>query len=142
MGHRLKLHQDQTIVERTKMKSFLTTQKITPFSKTYFPVFPVTWYLNYLLHQMVFTESKVVSHYDNIKFKDLNFGFSKTSPEKILTILKGLNSSKAAGIDNLSGKFLKDGADIVARPISQLCNLSVKLSSFPRSCKTANITKP
>ena len=87
----------------------------------------------------VFIESKVASYYDDIKFKDLNFEFSKTSPEKILNILKGLNPSKAAGIDNLSGKFLKDGADILARPISQLCNLSIKLNSFPRSFKIAKV---
>ena len=51
--------------------------------------------------------------------------------------MKGLNPSKAAGVDNLSGKFLKDGADIL--PISQLCNLSMKLNSFPRSCKIAKV---
>ena len=53
--------------------------------------------------------------------------------------MKGLNSSKAAGIDNLSGKFLKDGSDILARLISQLCILSIKLSSFPRSCNIAKV---
>ena len=87
----------------------------------------------------VFIESKVASYYDDIKFKDLNFEFSGASPEKILNILKGLNPSKAGSIDNLSGKFLKDGADILARPISQLCNLSIKLSLFPRSCKIAKV---
>ena len=55
--------------------------------------------------------------------------------------MKGLNPSKSADINNLSGKFLKDGADILTRPINQLCNLSVKLNSFPRSCKIA-IVKP
>ena len=83
----------------------------------------------------VFTESKVASYYDDIKFKNLNFGFSEISPEKILNILNDLNPPKAAGID----KFLKDGADILARPISQLCNLSIKLGSFPRSCKIAKL---
>ena len=55
----------------------------------------------------VFTESKVAFCYDNINFKDLNFQFSETSPEEILKILKGLNPSKAAGIDNLSCKISK-----------------------------------
>ena len=86
-----------------------------------------------------FTESQVASYYDNIKFKNLNIKFSETSLEKIFNILKGLNPSKAAGIDNLSGRFLKDGADILARLISQLFNLSIKLSSFPRSCKIAKV---
>ena len=36
----------------------------------------------------VFTESKVASYYDDIKFKDLNFEFSETSAEKILNILR------------------------------------------------------
>ena len=87
----------------------------------------------------VFTESKVASYYDDIKFKDLNFEFSETYPEKILNIFKGLKPSKATGIDNSSGKFLKDGADILARPISQLCKFSIKLSLFPRSCKIAKV---
>ena len=61
------------------------------------------------------------------------------SPEKILSILKGLNPSKTAGIDNLSSKFLKGGTLNLARPTSQLCNLSIKLNFFPRSCKIAKV---
>ena len=53
--------------------------------------------------------------------------------------MKGLNPSKAAGIDNLSGKFLNNGADTLVRPISQICNLSIKLNSFPRSCNIAKV---
>ena len=55
----------------------------------------------------ILTESKIASYYDNNAVsKDLNFQLSETSPEKILSILKGLNPSKAAGIGNSSGKFL------------------------------------
>ena len=88
----------------------------------------------------IFTESKVVFYCDhNAVSKDLNFQLLETSLKKRLSILKGLNSFKAVGIDNLSGKFLKDGAHVLARPISQLCNLSIKLNSFPRSCKIAKV---
>ena len=59
----------------------------------------------------IFTESKIASYYDAVS-KDLNFQLLETSPEKILTILEGLNPSKAAGIDNLSGKCLTDGAHV------------------------------
>ena len=45
------------------------------------------------------------------------------SPEKKFNILKGLNPSKAAGIDNLSGKFLKDGAGILKTNFSTLQSL-------------------
>ena len=49
----------------------------------------------------VFTDSKVASYYVDIIFKDLHFQFSETFYEKILNVLKGLNPSKAAGIDNI-----------------------------------------
>ena len=57
------------------------------------------------------------SYYDNIKFKNRNFEFSEICSEKILNISKGLSPFKVASIDNLSGKFLKDGTDILATPI-------------------------
>ena len=61
----------------------------------------------------IFTKSKVASYYvNNAASKDLNFQLLKMSPEKILSDLKGLKPSKAAGIDNFSSKFLKDGADV------------------------------
>ena len=55
----------------------------------------------------------------NTVSKDLNFQLPVTSPEKILSILKDLNPSKTADIDSLSDKFLKDGAHVLAQPISQ-----------------------
>ena len=111
-------------------------QKTAPFLKTIFQVLVSKLPLS----PNVFTESKIASYYDNNAVsKNLNFQLSETSPEKILKILKGLNPSKAAGTDNLSRKFLKDGVHVLARPISQLCNLSIKLNSFPRSCKIAKV---
>ena len=87
-----------------------------------------------------FTESKVASYYDhNAVSKDLSFQHLETSPEKMLSILKSLNPSKAAGIDNFSGTFLKYGAHVLARPVSPLCNLSTKLNSFPKSLKIAKV---
>ena len=46
----------------------------------------------------------------------------------IIKILEKTNISKAAGIDTLGGKFLKDGTPILTLPITQLCNLSISLS--------------
>ena len=70
--------------------------------------------------------------------EDFNFQLLEASPEKI-SILKGLYPSKAAGIDNLSDNFVKSGTDVLARPIFQLCNLSNKLNSFPRSWKIGKV---
>ena len=108
--------------------------------KNYFSSLARNLVSNLLLLPNIFTEFKIAADYDNNAVsKDLNYQLLETSPEKILSFLKDLNPSKAAGIDNLSGKFLKDGAHILARSISQLCNLSIKLNSFPRSCKTDKV---
>ena len=48
-------------------------------------------------------------------------------------------SSKAAGVDKLCGRFLKDGDNILAKPISALCNLSISQGVFPNACKVAKL---
>ena len=52
------------------------------------------------------------------------------SEETVLKLLQDLEENKAVGLDNLSGKFVKDGATVLAKPISQICNLSIKYSIF------------
>ena len=42
-------------------------------------------------------------------------------------------------MDNIAEKFLKDGATVLARPITELCNLSILLSTFPDGCKQAKL---
>ena len=59
------------------------------------------------------------TYYDNKAVPtDLNFQYLQMCPEKILSILKGLNPSKAAGIDNLLGKLLKNSALVLVQPIT------------------------
>ena len=53
--------------------------------------------------------------------------------------LEGINPAKAAGPDNLAGKFLKDGASILAKPVTEICNLAISLSSFPDDFKQAKL---
>ena len=64
----------------------------------------------------------VKSHYVKLELKD---------EEIILKLLQETNPSKAAGIDGLAGKFLKDGAPYLSSPRTQLCNLSISLLTFP-----------
>ena len=47
--------------------------------------------------------------------------------------------NKAAGIDHLSGRFSKYGAYILTMPITQICNLSIKFSHFPKDSKVAKL---
>ena len=67
--------------------------------------------------------------------------FNFVSGETLLKLLQDLDENKAVGLDNLSGKFLKNGATVLAKPISQICNVSIKYSIFLSDCKIV-ILKP
>ena len=71
---------------------------------------------------------------DQLPFK---FKFSNVTEDLVFKLLNDMNPDKAAGIDNLSGKFLKDGASSSAKPTSKICNLSIKYSIFPTNCQIA-----
>ena len=59
--------------------------------------------------------------------------------ENVLKLLKNIDTDKAPGLDNLSARFLKDGADVLAKPITQICNLSIKFSIFPIKWQIAKL---
>ena len=73
----------------------------------------------------------------NLNPKKLHFQTIQT--RYIPDLLKNCDINKAAGIDYLSGRFLKDGADILTMPITQICNLSIKFSHFLKDCKVAKL---
>ena len=62
-----------------------------------------------------------------------------TTEGYLFNILKNVEVTKAAGIDQISGKLLKDGARILAKPISELCNLSMALGNFADAYKIAKV---
>ena len=49
------------------------------------------------------------------------FHMSDTSQEEVLGIMQNIHFLRATGIDKLSRKFLKDGAEILAKPIKESC---------------------
>ena len=76
----------------------------------------------------------VIRYYSSFMISD-DFCLSNTSGEKVLKIMTNIVISKAAGVDKLSGRFLKDGANMLAKPISTLCNLSISQGVFANACK-------
>ena len=87
-----------------------------------------------------FDLDSVLAYYKRfLNTENQKFTFSPTSEDEILKLLTDTNPEKAAGIDNLSGRFLKDGAVVLALPISKLCNLSKKHSKFPLDCKISKL---
>ena len=54
--------------------------------------------------------------------------------------LKNLKRRKASGVDDLPNGLLKDGADIIAKPLAHIINLSLRTSTVPSALKTALIS--
>ena len=85
-----------------------------------------------------FTLNTVFQDYRDIIQTD-SFNLSTVSENTILNIFSNANVSKAASLDNLSGRFLNDVVKVLAKPITNLCNLSITSGKFPDSFKIANV---
>ena len=64
----------------------------------------------------------------------------QTNLRYISDLIKNCDINKVAGYDDLSSRFLKDGEDILTIPITQICNLSIEFSHFPKDCKVAKLS--
>ena len=80
----------------------------------------------------------VIKYYEHM-IQGSHFNLASVSENSILTILKSTQVAKAAGLDGLSGRFLHDGAKFLAKPVSNLCNLSINSEKFSDSCKVAKL---
>ena len=74
-----------------------------------------------------------------LKLPNTRLKFTFVSEDTVIKILKNMDEKKDAGLDKLSGKFLKDGPTVLAKPLSQVCNLSIKYSIFPNDCQIAKL---
>ena len=81
----------------------------------------------------------IIANFNVFKLQTDSFILVTVSENIILNIFKNTNVPKAAGLDNLSGRFLKDGAAFLAKPFTDLCNLSITSGKFPDYCKIANL---
>ena len=50
-----------------------------------------------------------------------------------------LRALKLLGLDKLSSRFLKDGANILAKPISTISSLSISQGVFPNARKISKL---
>ena len=81
----------------------------------------------------------VRQYYKEINFREKKLKFKKVSSASILKILKEFKTNKATGVDNLAARFLNDDSNILCTPKGMICNLSIKLTSFPEKYKVAKI---
>ena len=92
--------------------------------------------MNLLNSPNKFDMNSIHQYYKKIELKG-NFNLTLTMEKKVLEVLQCIDISKAAGTDKISGRFLKDGANILAKPIAKICNISISSGLFPSDCKIA-----
>ena len=68
------------------------------------------------------------------------FSFSMVTEDIVIEKLVNLNVKKANGLDNIPPKLLKNGANILWKPLCRLINQSIKNSSFPNNRKMGELT--
>ena len=85
-----------------------------------------------------YTIKFVSDYYEKLSLSE-KFKLDSLTEGYLFNVLKNVEVTKAGGLDQISGKFLKDGARILAKPISELCNLPMALGSFADACKIVKV---
>ena len=67
-----------------------------------------------------------------------SFNFRNAKRVEIYKILLNIGSNKAYKFDEIPGRFLKDGAELLTEPLCKIIDLSLS-SKFPLMCKTAKV---
>ena len=69
-----------------------------------------------------------------------NFVLQKVSTNFVLKELSGLKVTKASGPDGITARRLKDAAQVIAKPITYLVNLTISTGLIPTEWKDARVT--
>ncbi len=68
-----------------------------------------------------------------------SFKFEEVSEEFVKSKLRGLKAGKAVGLDDVPARLLIDSADIVARPLTDIINVSLQTGQVPIDWKAARV---
>ena len=86
-----------------------------------------------------FAKQFLKDYYQEKGVVENSFHFSTVGEEEIENLLNGLTASKATGLDSLPGRFLKDGAEVIACPLAHIIKLSLHSSQIPENMKNARV---
>ena len=70
-------------------------------------------------------------------FNNLTFSFPEISRSDITNIIKGLDTSKSIGHDQIPAFFVKIAAEILDEPLTKIFNRSISKNKFCEGAKTA-----
>ncbi|CAB3982840.1 Hypothetical predicted protein [Paramuricea clavata] len=67
------------------------------------------------------------------------FKFEEVKEQFILNNLHKIDVKKAAGLDNIPPRLLKDSANVIARPLTKIINVSLEQGTVPDDFKLAKV---
>ena len=77
--------------------------------------------------------------YRKVFCQNLFLELSSVNEDFVLRELEKLNVSKSTGLDGIPSRFLKDGAQVLAKPITFLINMSITSGIVPDEMKQARV---
>ncbi len=72
--------------------------------------------------------------------RDKQFSYTQITVTEITKMLRGLDTSKATGLDAIPAKFLRDAAEVIAPYVTHMINLLISQSKVPQALKNTRVT--
>ena len=135
LGLSIKKNSPSNICLKNKNGLSLDSLSTVETFKKYFSSLAQKLVLKLLKPPNNFEIQSVNSYYNKCNLKE-KLLFAKIESDKIFKILKHFEESKATGINDLSEIFLKGGASLLTKPITQL---TISFGRFPDACKVAKL---
>ena len=76
---------------------------------------------------------------DNQMKTDNFFEIPFVTEEFVTKMLSTLDCSKAAGLDEISARFLKISSEVISKPLVKIINISIHQGIFPQAFKAAKV---
>ena len=127
------------IDSQIKSEAIVLVSVLPEYNPEYNSVLPFTIVLKIFVVDMLKYGIDSVKSFRKNLIIITKFELKQTTKDIVLKLLKNIDISKAAGINNLPGRFLKYGAVVLEKPVTKICTLSIKLRIFPDPCKLAKL---
>ena len=92
------------------------------------------------LANVIPTLSDKASYLDYVTDTKTRFYFSPITESQVLFVLNNLNLAKAAGLDRLSARIIRESADLISFAICRIFNCSLETGVFPDDWTFAKVT--
>ena len=82
---------------------------------------------------------RIKHHVESSPENHLKYSLNEVSVDTVCKTLKKCDPKKATGYDQVPPRILREGAEVIARPITYLYNESIRQSHFPSQHKSAEV---